>query len=398
MKVTKVFRRNWLSTKKIVINRGGTRSGKTYSICQQLATWLMTGQYRKGQFLMVGTAAVVRKYKATLKATVIRDFEEILFSEGAYRSINHNKTDRTYSFDGRVVEFIGADDQQKLRGFKCDFLYCNEGNELTYKKEFFQLLIRTRLMVIIDFNPSDPYIWINEEIEQLRSNARGDVDVLVSTYSDNPFLESQQVEEIEYLEQTDKELWQVYGLGQYGKVTGLIFPEVTIIQDLPEQMLNFGYGQDFGFTNDVSATPRCGVKGKNLYLDECLYETGMTNDDLSDFYQSIGIRRKLDKIWADAAEPKSIEEIKRKGWRIKGARKGKDSVKFGIDTLKRYHIHITARSVNFQKEQKKYKYKQLPNGDYSNKPIDLYNHLWDATRYWAIEEIGSHSSLPTFRN
>ena len=211
---TGTFNRNWISEKRIVINRGGTRSGKTFSICQQIAMWLMTGQIRDGQIIEKGTASIVRKNKTTVTATVLRDFEYILKEYGYYQHVTHNKTNRTYSFDGRMVEMFGADDEQKLRGYKSDILYVNEANELNYHKEFLQLRLRTKELIIIDFNPSDPYTWIKTELEDKRAHIKGDVETIVSTYKDNSTLTDQQIAEIEYLKETDPTLWHVYGLGE----------------------------------------------------------------------------------------------------------------------------------------------------------------------------------------
>ena len=118
MDVTPVFEKNYDATEKIVINRGGTRSSKTYSIAQLSALWLMTGCYGDNQFCHVGTWSTVRKYRTTLDNTVVKDFEEILNNNDYYNQVEHNKTKKTYSFDKRVVQFIGADDEQKLRGSK----------------------------------------------------------------------------------------------------------------------------------------------------------------------------------------------------------------------------------------------------------------------------------------
>ena len=390
IEATKVFGYNWKATKKIVVNRGGTRSSKTYSICQQLAMWLMTGKVRADKTIPKGVASVVRKYGTTLKNTVMRDFEEVLKDNNLYQYVQHHKTDRTYTYDGRMVEFFGADDQQKIRGYKSDILYCNEANELGFKTEFFQLSVRTKELIIIDFNPSDPYIWINEELEQKRASLKGDVEVIVSTYQDNRFLSKGQIEEIEYLKQTDQELWQVYGLGEYGKVHGLIFPNVTLIDELPEGLKKRGYGMDFGFTNDPTTLIHGGIlHGNCLYLDEVLWERGLTNHDISNRLAEKELSRS-DEVFADSAEPKSIKEIKEYGWNVKPVKKGKDSIKFGIDTLKQYHIHITKRSTNLLREQKKYKWKEK-DGEWLNEPIDMFNHGWDAARYYAMSKIAKAS-------
>ena len=150
---TEIFERNYDTNKKIVVNRGGTRSSKTYSINQLCALWLITGNYGEGQYLYEGVWTSVRKYRTNLDGTIIRDFIEILKNSNWYDKIEHNKTKKTFKFRNRLVEFIGADDQQKLRGAKRNILYCNEANELEYKQEFFQLLMRTENKIFVDFNP-----------------------------------------------------------------------------------------------------------------------------------------------------------------------------------------------------------------------------------------------------
>ena len=112
----------------------------------------------------------------------VGDFEDILKAEGWYSGIDHNKTKKQYRYGKRLVEFIGADDEQKLRGAKRNILYCNEANELEYKQEFFQLLMRTENKIFLDFNPDDEQIWINQELEIKRSKEVGDVEVIVSNY------------------------------------------------------------------------------------------------------------------------------------------------------------------------------------------------------------------------
>lgn len=195
--VSNVFARNMRSTKKIVINRGGTRAGKTYALMQLFVNWLVTGYIREGQEIKTGTASIVRKTLPALKATAQKDFEEILQTVGYFGKVKQNKTDRTYSYNGRTVEFFSVDDQQKVRGRKRQILFCNEANELHYNTDFFQLLIRTTDLIFLDLNPSDPYTWVNVELEQKRQHEQKDVDVIVSTYRDNPFLSKELCREIE---------------------------------------------------------------------------------------------------------------------------------------------------------------------------------------------------------
>jgi phage terminase large subunit len=391
LEVTPVFTKNYHSQKKIVINRGGTRSSKTRSLAQISLLWLMTGQVTKDLFIPAGVWSTVRKFSTTLDSTVIRDFEEELDKQGYRGLVVQNKTKKTFTFSGRTIEFIGADDQQKLRGSKRSILYCNEANELGYREEFFQLLMRTEDKIFLDFNPDDENIWINTELEQKRLFDKGDVEVIVSTYKDNTFLPKGLVEEIEYLEKTDPEFWKVYGLGQYGKKYGLIFESVNVVESIPEGAKLIGYGHDFGFTNDPSTTLAVYKQDGQLFIDELLYERNLTNQDISDRWRALSITKQHDII-ADSAEPKSIEELYRLGWNVYPATKGPDSIKNGIDIIKRYKLNATARSVNFLKETRSYKWAEDKDGQQLNKPIDYMNHTIDALRYLALNKLSESAT------
>lgn len=384
------------TTKRIVIHRGGTRSGKTYGLLKSLSGWLFTGILRKGEVIESGTALVVRKHASTLKGTVMKDFEFITLNVAAAfgLNVNYNRTNRTFTFQGRTVEFIGADDEQKLRGRKSAILYCNEGNELNYRKEFFQLLIRCTGPVFIDFNPSDPYVWIKTELEDQRAHTKGDVETIVSTYKDNPYLNKEQVAEIEALEESDPALWAVYGLGEYGKVEGLIIPGITIIDDWPATHLRqIGIGIDFGFTNSYTAAYRCGLwEPRRLFTDELIYSKGLTDNDIVQVLNDLGVSKR-EPIVADSAQPGSITTIRRAGFNIKGVKKPKNSVSYGIGLMRGKDIHATGKSQGFIREQKLYKYKQHSNGQWLNEPEKGNDHAMDAIRYYLMSTMGASKKL-----
>lgn len=387
-KPTNVFKANWLSRKKIVINRGGTRAGKTYSLMQIFARWLLSGDIRKGQRIGKGVASVVRKTLPALKATAQKDFEEILNDWGFYNKVVYRAVERTYSYNGRTVEFFSVDDQQKVRGRKRNILFCNEANELHYNTDFFQLLIRTTDLIFLDLNPSDPYTWVNTELEQKRQHERGDVDVIVSTYKDNPFLSQELQQEIEGIK--DPQLRKVYVLGQYGTIKGLVFPHIEIVNEMPTGLKKRAIGLDFGYTNDPTAAVDCGILGEKLYIDEILYSRGLQNHQIA---------KRLPKgieIYCDSAEPKSIKDLQGYGLWAKPTKKGRDSILNGISLLKKYTICITARSVNGLREQKQYKYKTDANGQPTNKPIDDFNHFWDAVRYYALMKLSKSGGVLAF--
>jgi phage terminase large subunit len=383
---TEIFERNYDSKAKIVVNRGGTRSSKTYSINQLCAMWLITGNYAEGEYLYEGIWTSVRKYRTNLDGTIIRDFIEILKNCNWYDKIEHNKTKKTFKFRNRLVEFIGADDQQKLRGAKRNILYCNEANELEYKQEFFQLLMRTENKIFVDFNPDDEQVWINQELEIKRANEVGDVDVIVSNYKDNTFLPESLIKEIEYLQHTDKEFWKIYGLGEYGNISGLIYENVSFVNKMPDCKL-VAVGLDFGYSLDPSAALMVYRKDDELYLKEILYEKGLTNQDLAERLKPIVGRA---EVICDSAEPKSIEELYRLGLNSKPAVKGRDSILNGIDILKRFKINVV-NSSNLKKEFRSYKWAVDKYGNSLQKPVDKFNHLLDALRYVALIHLKQHN-------
>jgi phage terminase large subunit len=389
--VTPVFTKNYASDKRIKINRGGTRSSKTRSIAQIAVLWLFTGQISRNKNIQEGVWSTVRKYSTTLDATVIRDFEEELEKQNLYPSVIHNKTKKTYTYGKRMVEFFGADDEKKLRGAKRNILYCNEANELQFRTQFFQLLIRTTDDVFIDFNPDDENIWINTELEQKRAIDKGDVEVIVSTYKDNTFLPKALIEEIEYLEKNDPEFWKIYGLGQYGKVYGVIFENYNIIPEIPKDAKYIATGMDFGFTNDPTAILQVFEQNGELYINEMEYKRGMTNIDIGNRLKQLGVTEQ-NYIVGDSAEPKSITEIYNQRFNIHPAEKGKDSIVNSIDILKRYKLNITSNSANLLKEIKTYKWATDKNGNSINEPVDFNNHLIDALRYVALNKLNKNNS------
>jgi phage terminase large subunit len=237
-----------------------------------------------------------------------------------------------------------------------------------------QLIFRTTGKIIIDYNPSDEFHWIYEKVK-----TREDADFYITTYKDNPFLEPEIIAEIERLKYTDENYWKVYGLGQVGAAKSLIFT-INLTDAIPDNARLLSYGMDFGYTNDPTTLVGVYLYDTNLYIDELLYRTNMTNQDIAKELDRLGIGRR-DEIYADSSEPKSIEEIYRMGWNIKPATKGQGSVNIGIDMLKRYAINVTKRSTNSIKEFRNYKWKEDKNGNVLNEPVDFFNHSIDACRY-----------------
>jgi phage terminase large subunit len=371
IQTNKVFNHLIKSDKRIIVEQGGTRSGKTYNILLWLIFYYTERNTDK-------TITICRKSFPSLRASVMRDFFDILRNHDLYREDYHNKSSHEYHLNGNLVEFISLDQPQKIRGRKRNLLYINEANELFYE-DWQQLIFRTDGRIILDYNPSESFHWIYDRVIP-----REDCDFYQTTYLDNPFLDQQIKNEIERLKETDEDYWRIYGLGERGMSRATIFQFGT--SEIPQEAKLISYGLDFGYTNDPSALVAVYQHGDNLYLDELLYRTGMTNRDLHHHLQSLGLDRR-DEILADSAEPKSIEELHRFGWNIKPTAKGQDSINAGIDILKRHKIFATSRSNNLIKELQNYKWTEDKNGNLLNKPIDVMNHALDASRYAVYNKL-----------
>jgi phage terminase large subunit len=367
-----VFRHLETSDKRIVIEQGGTRSGKTYNIL----IWIIFSYALKNSGK---TVTICRKTYPALRTSAMRDFIEILRSYELYDEKNHNKSSSEYHLNGNLIEFISLDQPQKVRGRKRDLLFINEANELHWE-DWQQLVFRTTGRIIIDYNPSDEFHWIYERVK-----TRDDAEFHITTYKNNPFLEDSIIKEIELLKQTDENYWRVYGLGQVGSGKSLIF-RTELIDKIPDNARFISYGMDFGYTNDPTTLIAIYTHDTNLYFDEKIYRTNMTNQDIANELGRLEIGRR-DEIYADSGEPKSIEEIYRMGWNIKPATKGRDSVNIGIDMLKRYALHVTKESTNTIKEFRNYKWKEDKNGVVLNTPVDMFNHSIDAIRYGCYTKL-----------
>lgn len=351
---------------KIQVHQGGTRSGKTYSILTALIELC-----HKNSGLVV---TICRKTFPALRATAMRDFFEILNREDIYNPDLHNKSDATYQLWGNMVEFISIDQPQKVRGRKRDVLFINEANEINLE-DWRQLLLRTTGKVLIDYNPSDEFHWIYDEVIP-----REDAAFFQTTYKDNPFLPESVVLEIERFKEADENFWRVYGLGERGASQATVFTHWKEIDQIPNEFKPLNYGLDFGYTNDPTAIVQTFTDGHGFAVDELCYATRLTNSDISKVLRDSGVSRS-DVIICDSAEPKSIDEIHAHGFNTHGARKGKDSVKNGIQFLHSRPLLVTARSVNVIKELRNYKWKEDKNGKQLNEPVDSFNHAIDAMRY-----------------
>ena len=374
IKTTNVFHKAYRSNTRITCLQGGTRSSKTYSLCQ---LFIVKALNETGKVF-----TICRKTLPALKATAYRDVLNILKEIELYSELNHNKSELSYMLNGNLLEFISIDQSQKIRGRKRDYLWLNECNEFAYE-DWQQLILRTTGQIYLDYNPSDPYSWIYEKVI-----TRDDCTFIKSTYLANPFLDKDTIAEIERLKDLDPEYWRVYGMGEIGSVSTQIFRNFNLVDDVQGKLV--GFGLDFGFTNSPTALVEVRQLDDSLYIRELLYEKRLTNTDLANKMKELGIDRTTE-IVADSAEPKSIEEVYRQGFNIKPAKKGA-GIHLGIDIMRRYKLNITKDSLNAIKEFRSYKWATDKNGDVLNTPVKVNDHLVDAVRYLCLNKLAINHS------
>lgn len=359
----------WAQAPRYIDSEGGTRSGKTYSALQLLI--LVVRNDTKPTI-----NSVVAESLPHLKRGAIRDFEEIMRNEEWWEEDAWNKTDKTYTFkSGAIIEFFGADSPAKVHGPARDRLFINEAQNIKWEVAR-QLFVRTRGIILFDYNPTAPF-WAHERIKP----REGCVSIH-STYLDNPFLTAEQVAEIES-NRGDKNWWRVYGEGKVGQLEGLIYPDVQVIDELPDNAgLVEMYGLDFGFTNDPTACVHCLVdtRKREVFIDQVIYHRGLLNRDIQQRLEAYGVPKRGVVIYADCAEPKSIAELCSFGYNVKPCYKATKIVE-QIAFLQGFKMHITKRSLETLKEVRGYTWQTDKDENPVNVPSPFNDHAMDALRY-----------------
>lgn len=373
-----VFQANLEAKTKYVVNQGGTSSGKTYSIIQLL--------FLKAILEPNSIITIAGQDIPNLKKGAYRDAQRIYSTteEVAKWFSKPNQTDRIFTCtNGSVIEFSSFADEQDARSGKRDYLFVNEANGVPYDI-FWQLAIRTNKQVFIDYNPTSRF-WVHNNLL-----GRDDVELIISDHRHNPFMPDHRHKEIEAIE--DPELYKVYARGKTGKLEGVIYSSWSTCAAMPDTYKHRWIGIDFGFTNDPTAIIDVRLSGGELWIDELCYERRMLNSDIADMLAQADAKGIA--IVADSAEPKSIAELTNSGYKVEPAQKGSDSVRSGIDILKRYKLNVTSRSVNLRKELESYCWKKdRVSGQTLNEPIDMFNHALDAIRYVALNKLAVKKEL-----
>ena len=358
-----------LHDSRISIVQGGTSAGKTYAILQAL----IIGAY-KGS--ITGLISIVSESLPHLKRGALRDFKKILQDNELYSVSNHNRTDNTYTINDTTFEFFSADQDDKLRGARRDYLFINEANNISYQA-WSELFIRTRKWSIIDFNPVAEF-WAHTEIlGHPEEDFRDKVRFVKLNYTHNEALDQVTIDNIESRKH-DPDWWQVYGLGEVGTPTGVIFPpSVWSVSDLPENARYICSGMDFGESNPTTLVDLWQHDGIDYY-DEIHYEAGFGFDKLMAVIRAGDVRR---MVVADPSHETVIRQLGQHGVQIMGVKKFRGSVDGGLAMMKAKPFVVTKRSINLIKELRNYVYERTRSGILLDTPRKYLDHAIDASRY-----------------
>lgn len=321
---------------RYIINQGGARSSKTHSILQLLISICLLSPKTK--------VSVVRRSLPLLRRTSYGDFINLMLDLNLYTLKNHNKTSNIYTFhNGSSVEFFGVEAAKDLKGAERDILFCNEANELSYE-EYFQLTLRTKQTIFMDFNPSDTTSWVYDLIKDDRSI------LIKSTFKDNPYLPPSQLEEYNRLINCDPNMYRIYALGEVPFASSKVYNHFRqYVDDIEAD--DWCYGLDFGYTHPC-ALVKVMYKDNKIYVEELLYESNLTTSDLVNRMRLILDDNK--PVYCDSARPDIITELRRAG--IKAMESDK-KVKEGINELRSSEIYINIEAFNIWREYKVYSYK-----------------------------------------
>ena len=377
LQVTPLYDYNYDATERVVVNQGGTSSGKTYSIMQVL---FVLGMENPGSIItVVGQDIPNLKKGAYRDAKTIRNSSPELLA--AYPNLNEGERIFT-CLNGSLIEFCSFKDAQDAKNGKRDYLFVNEANGISYEI-YWQLAIRTKRKIFIDYNPTARF-WVHDEVL-----GREGVLLIKSDHRINRFIDDELHARIEGI--SDPELHKVYARGNTGKIEGLVLTNWDIVDALPprEEWKMLCFGLDFGFTNDPSALEKVVLAHGDLWVDELVYSTNLTNPDIAQRARNEGVTKEQ-QIIADCAEPKSIRELQAAGLWVTPSPKGQDSIVSGLDILKRYKIHVTRRSLGLLSNLRAYKWDTDRDGNLTNKPEDKNNHGIDAIRYVALAKLAEH--------
>jgi len=356
--------------KRYIFLRGSSRSGKTITALQHL---IITALSQPDTLI-----TIARETQVSIKNTILMDFKSVLTNLNLWEDSRYNKVEMVYRMkNNSIIRFVGMDDTTgKLRGMKSDIVFVDEVNTVSFEP-FVQLDIRTEQYILAAYNPEITEDWWGLEYE-----GKDNGIMIHSTWKQNPFLDDRIIQSIQELKELDPDLYEIYSEGRVVPPREKIFVNYDKYTEEPRYKERY-IGIDFGFATDPCAVVEVLINDKDVYCKELLYQAGTTNEDLIFILKELGIDRNTQMV-ADSAEPKSIQDLKRGGFNIRGVKKGSGSILYGIQKMKQHRIHIHEDSTNLYREFSELKFKKDRSGRVTNTPIGD-DHLIDSVRYVIME-------------
>lgn len=389
-KIGKGYGSFWRCKKRYRVIKGGRGSKKSTTTAMWIIYNMM--KYDKANTL------VVRRVFNTHKDSTYTQLKWAANNLGVGDKWNFSKSplEATYKPTGQKILFRGLDDPMSITsitveiGYLC-WCWFEEAFQVMNEDDFnkVDMSIRGELpagyfkQITLTFNPWSEKHWLKK---RFFDNPDKNTLSLTTNYKCNEFLGDDDREIFEEMKERNSRRYKIEGLGEWGIAEDLVYENFEELEfDIDEINKRPGvislFGLDFGYTNDPTAFIALLVDKENssIYIFDEIYRKAMTNKDIYNEINYKGYSK--EKIVADSAEPKSIEELKRLGLRrVKAARKGADSILFGIQKMQDYKIYVHPKCENTLVELNNYVWDNK-DGQVLNKPIDDYNHLMDALRY-----------------
>ena len=387
--------------KFIILITGGRGSGKSFNASTfiERLTFEMTEAEK-----IVHQILYTRYTMVSAGMSIIPEMMEKIELDGTTKYFKTTKTDIVNKMTKSRIMFRGiktssGNQTAKLKSIQgITTFVCDEAEEWTNEEEFDKIMLSIRKKgiqnrIIIIMNPCDSNHFIYKkyienthklvEIDgvQVQISTHPNVLHIHTTYLDNlENLSPEFLKEVEDMKENNPEKYAHVVIGRWADVAeGAVFKKWGIVKEFPQECKKVGIGQDFGFTNDPSATVRCGIIDNRLYVDELFYETDMLSSAIANRLKPFSM-----KVFADSQDPRLIQEIKNRGVNIYPVDKFPGSIKAGIDKIKDMEFFVTERSYNLITELRKYVWDKDKDGNYINEPVDEYNHLMDAIRYYVL--------------
>ncbi len=387
--INKVYYPIFKDTHRYLVLYGGAGSGKSVAAAQKIVYRMLTEKNHR--FLCV--RKIQNTIRDSMRAEIIGAIEKMgvrslfIFSDsptGEMSIIGPNNN---------TILFRGLDDPEKIKSIKdITGVWIEEASELK-KQDFEQLRLRLRgkhlknyKQIMLTFNPISDQHWLKKRFFDTIDE---DAKVLKTTYLDNDFIDEEYKQDIEKFKDTNPSYYRVYALGEWGTLEGAIYPSYEVVAELPKYFEFESLGLDFGYNHPQALVHVC-VDGKNAFIDEVYYERNKENGAMIEWVEKNRPDLKRVQCYADSARADLIEECRKAGWRIDKAKK---DVFAGINAVKNFKLHITARSKNILKEIAMYCWRTDKDGNALDEPVKSSDDAMDAMRYAIFSALG-RSGVP----